>query len=535
MRDWLRSAGIYVGLPTAGIYLSLLAAMIPFQPTLAESNASPFTASYFVAADKEDTVDFSTNMATAPGSPLAIRVNKTPVSHGNYAGVEICAPTPDVNFQNVSFLLAGSEATQVLVHSQAKNTNFLNYRGTIAKNGMKFGKAVDGYVKVSIDAAQMNIAPGDAVDKIVISTNENDSKASFTIKDISIDGKLVSKSVQNGARFYPVVNGKSSGPKENLTQVVKGLPTTPATASVLNSSGAIQYFYITLLLPSKTTTGYPTNEEIKNLSNVLTSTSGPNVVSGEGTITKIDAKHGYFFLNTGDTVSFTTNPSNHTFSAQIFTNGTNPNSSMWPDNGQCITNVNAANQPIQGAGRGATFAEITLNVDTNYLLGDSADISEVNGVNAIYKITFPPLPAHAATTNYNAFFCTSNYLFAKNQVYKGSAFQKGQFIPVQSIQNRPGSSFTGDATAPLLPVSPAETVPKGTVYTHGTPGVYPFGCDLCTTSSKPGCPPYSSIVGEKFAICQLIRPVANYGGNLTIELVTFPYPAPTSEPLVRLE
>ena len=519
MRHWLKNAGIF-----ARVYLVLTAVAFSFQPALANSADSPFVASYFQAAEKENTPDFNTNMVTAPGSPLSIRVNKDPVTKGNYAGVEITTPIPDTNFQNVSFLLTGAETTQVIVHSQARDSRILTFKGIAASAGMKTGKTEGSYRRVSLDAAQFGIAPGDAVDKIVISTNENVSQSSFTIKDVRIDGKLVNKSVQTGALFYPVVNGKPSGPKAGFAQLVQGLPTTAMTVSLLNSTGAQQYFYINVLRPSKTTPGYPTSEEVKNLNSVQTTVTGPNTQSGEGSITAVTPRHGYFFLNQGDTVSFTTSPANLTFSAQIFTNGTNPNSSVWPDSSQCITNVNAANQPVQGAGRGATFAEFTINGDTTYLLPDAADISEVNGVNAIYKITFPTVPNHAASTNYPDFFCTSNYLFSRKTVAYGVIFAKGQYIPVQSIQNRPGTNFTGDASATLSPISPAINVPGGTPYFHGTVGVYPFGCDLCTGSSVPGCPPYPTTSPQKYAICQVARPVANLGGVMQIELKTFPYP-----------
>jgi hypothetical protein len=271
---------------------------------------------------------------------------------------------------------------------------------------------------------------------------------------------------------------------------------------------------------------------VQTFTSVQTTVSGPNQSSSpstEGVITQIDSTHGYFYLNQGDSVLLTTSPNNLTFSAQIFTNGTSPTSTVWPDSSQCITNVSSSNQPIQGVGVGATFAEFTLNGDPTYIFPDTVDISEVNGVNARYKITLPTIPPHAGTTNYPNFFCCSSYLFAHHSDTQWGKFSKGQYIPVQSIENRPGLVFpyTSDSTSVLVPISPAIARVNGATYAHGTVGVYPFGCDLCTSSSVPGCTPsslYGSNYPQRKTICQLSRPIPNLGGTVTIQLKAFPYP-----------
>ena len=80
---------------------------------------------------------------------------------------------------------------------------------------MKSGKASDGYRLVTLDASKFGISIGDALDQIVISTDQSSSQPSFMVKDIRVDGTSVSKSLESGTQYFPVVNGISSG----LTQL----------------------------------------------------------------------------------------------------------------------------------------------------------------------------------------------------------------------------------------------------------------------------------------------------------------------------
>lgn len=319
---------------------------------------------------------------------------------------------------------------------------------------------------------------------------------------------------------------------------IDGLPTNPTTVSVKNDTQSQAYFYINLTPPSQTTPSYPKAEEISDLSNVSSMVTGPNTSSGEGTITKINSLNGYFFLNAGDTVSFATTPNNGTFSAQIFTNGTNPSMSSFPCDQQCVGGVDSRGKPLKRQGRGATFAEFTINCDPDYLLPDTVDISEVNGVNALYKVTLPPISKHASSTHYPQFFCCSSYLFTKRTLTQWGTFASGQYIPVPSIANNPGPlfPFIGDGNGKLYPISPAKSAGSRRSYSRGTVGVYPFGCDQCVRIVKPGCgtkSDYGATRPQYHQICQISRPVPNIGGNINVELRTFPYPPVSSQDMYR--
>lgn len=290
----------------------------------------------------------------------------------------------------------------------------------------------------------------------------------------------------------------------------QGLPSQFTSISLTNGTLNQQYFYITLTPVSGTVTSYPTNEEITNI-NQITFT-GTSLSPGEGVINSYNGStlQGYFFLNSGTTVTYTPNL---TFSAQIYTNGTAGN-----NNSLCITNGS------QGSGIGATLAEVTLNVDSQYLGGETVDISEVNGVNSLWEMTLPLPSGNLAKTppsgSYPAFFCSSALLFpAKTTVKSWGTFSAGQYIPVPIIINRPGKApiFSGDANG-SLPFNAG----KGTV------GVYPFGCDLCTSRSTPGCTatyPAANLVQQSKPVCQVMRS-AQYqtGGTVAIKLKSFPYP-----------
>lgn len=510
--------------------LSLIAAAGLTQQAFAKAQVgNTFVARCFVASEQEKNTDFSAGLVTASGSPLSVKVNNSHLPRGSYAGIELKSNGGDTNFQNISFMLSGATSTQVIVHTKARGSRDFIFKGVPASIGLKDKSAAPGFKQISLDANQLGIAAGDLVDRIVLSTDERVPQSSFTVKNIEVDGRPAAKSVEESAAFYLVQNGSPSGPKGNFGQV-QALPSNPMVVTVKNSSGAMQTFFINILLPSDTTPSYPKNIELKNLNKISTTVSGPNVTAGEGVITSLTTKNGYFFLNNGDTVTLTTNPNNLTFSAQIFVNGTSSMATGGVNNYQCYTNVKppVTGSPVQGKGQGATFAEFTIN-GVSPLSPDTADISAVNGVNAIWKMSFPTVPPQANSVNYPNFFCCSDYLWAKKGTAYGSTFAKLQYIPVQSIINRPGSAppYSGDSTSPLSPLFPVSFASTGSdTYSTGTVGVYPFGCTTCTGLGG-ACPPtgngYSGAVVQPENICQVSRPTPNLGGTLAIELKTFPY------------
>ncbi len=318
---------------------------------------------------------------------------------------------------------------------------------------------------------------------------------------------------QSGGGTPVDIGGATQDSTATRPKQVVGLPPKNTTMSVTNGTGQKQWFYITLTPPSLTTPSYPQSEEVWNLGQVVFT---GNFAAGEGVITPTNgpmgsATQGHFFLNAGNTANYAPTL---TFSANIYVNGT-----AGTDNSQCITDV------TQGAGIGATFAEVTLNVDGKYLGGEVVDISEVNGVNALWEMSLPlpsgNLSMAPPSGNYPYFFSTSGYLFpSQTTVPNWGTFGAGQLIPVESIANNPGASptFSGDRNA---------TLPYGAG--TGTVGVYPFGCDNCTSRAVPGCPsgnyPAANLVEQTEAICQVYR-AAQYqvGGNIGITLKQFPYP-----------
>jgi len=102
--------------------------------------------------------------------------------------------------------------------------------------------------------------------------------------------------------------------------------------------------------------------------------------------------------------------------------------------------------PTNAVPAGATFVEVNLNNS----VFDTVNISEVNGVTALWKVELP-----GRWTN------------------KSFSDPQGNLIPVGHIANNPGSgpTFFGD---------------------YGNPGVYPFGCTDCASRlynqiPKAGC------------------------------------------------
>ena len=271
---------------------------------------------------------------------------------------------------------------------------------------------------------------------------------------------------------------------------------------------------------------------------ILTGTFDPNdegiVHSCNPDAVEPDPKtlQGYFYLNPNNTASYAPTL---TFSANFYVNGNDGQNTdgLLPKNGTCITNVD-----VQGAGLGVTMAEVTLNVPTDgIILGDEAvDISEVNGVNAIWEISLPlpALPLNPPNDNYPQYFSTAGYWGGtpgathddgvKTQTTWGK-FGYQQLIPVPLISNNPGDAypFSGDSTAELQ-----WGIGLGNV------GVYPFGCDNCDSRALPGCTdqtnsyPLAINVQMPTKICTLFRDKTyQWGGNVGITLVKFPFPAQT--------
>lgn len=286
------------------------------------------------------------------------------------------------------------------------------------------------------------------------------------------------------------------------------LPTTFTTFSITNGTTIKQYFYLGLTpVP-----GYPAGEQITNINQVqLTGNFAP----GEGVITPYNGSstEGWFYLNKLNTASCAPGM---TISARVFTNGT-----AGTNDSQCFS----GNLPQYGC-IGPTYAEFTLNVDSTYLGDETVDISEVNGCNALWSISLPLPQGNLAQSppngSYPQFFSTVGYQFpATTTVPTWGTFNSGQLVPVNYIANNPGASpvYSGDRNSVL---------PYG--IGNGNVGVYPNGCDQCTSRVSPGCttasyPPASQVV-QTLPICQVMR---NYqyqnGGNVGITLKQFPFPA----------
>lgn len=292
--------------------------------------------------------------------------------------------------------------------------------------------------------------------------------------------------------------------RANLAKAkLTGLPESATMFQLTNGTDTQVYFWMVLTPVSGSTPDYPADEEITDINDVYLIGA---TATGEGQIKSFNGSTlvGYFWLNPGTTVVCAPNK---TFSVQIYTNG-----SPGEDDSLCCTPY------------GVTLVELTINVDGAYLGGETVDISEVNGVNAIYSIDLPLPPGDLAQTPpdgfYPFFFCCSSYLFpAATTVPIWGSFGAGMYIPVSSIINNPGPPpFNGDRYG-VLPYG------AGT----GNVGVYPYGCDLCTGRNLPGCAsidyPPADTVAQTQSICQVQRG-AQYqiGGIVNILLVQCPYP-----------
>jgi hypothetical protein len=191
-------------------------------------------------------------------------------------------------------------------------------------------------------------------------------------------------------------------------------------------------------------------------------TIGPNSLTIAGTDMPITLQHPpncygpvnnaiwYFMLGpkqTAQLTNYAANPAHFALWVPVDSSldGQNP-STCWFSN-SCFSYPFTAGSPSTAVPAGATFVE--FNVRNNSF--DTVDISEVNGVNAAWRVGFP-----TGWTN-------SAYLS-----------QSAQLIPVGEIKNDPGASpnFYGD---------------------YGNPGVYPFGCTNCASrynnTSVPNHPP----------------------------------------------
>ena len=318
------------------------------------------------------------------------------------------------------------------------------------------------------------------------------------------------------------------------TKTVPTFSTTPTKLSLKNGTDQRQCIYITLTPPSLNPfiNNFPTSLEVSNLNQViLTGTFDPNdegiVHSCNPDAVEPDPKtlQGYFYLNPNNTASYAPTL---TFSANFYVNGNDGQNTdgLLPKNGTCITNVD-----VQGAGLGVTMAEVTLNIPTDgAILGlEAVDISEVNGVNALWEIALPiPEGGNLATSpptgQYPCFFNTANYVFpVETTIPNWGTFQIGQSIPVPLIANDPGPAptFSGDRNATLL-----YNLGPGNV------GVFPFGCDNCISRAKPGCVeatyPEVNLVQMPTNICTVFRSHQwQVGGTVAIKLKQFPYPTQT--------
>jgi hypothetical protein len=158
-------------------------------------------------------------------------------------------------------------------------------------------------------------------------------------------------------------------------------------------------------------------------------------------VPNVGAPYYYFYLHKGQTARFNgydVNP----LSSQVGLYCPADSSSS----GQDPTNPNIVNQCTSTTG--ATFVEFSLAATAS----DNCDISEVNGVNAIWSIDLP-----------NGGWITGAWAAPNNQ--GGSSI-----LQVPHVQNHPGTypNFYGD---------------------YGNPGVYPFGCSNCVSRySNPTAP-----------------------------------------------
>ena len=470
------------------------------------SSSLLFVATPFVACDKPHNGELQSVVVTAKGSPFAIKATHDAHARGMYAGVIIEPTAAFSNLQSVSFAASQPESIRVTVHSQMQGKTAFNYTWAPASIGARNDGDGQGTKHIVLDGNQLHVNPQSLVDRIVISTVGVDNDASTVISDLAVNGQPVTKMLAKGTRFYRVIAGHCAGPIGGPPLKSGSLPTTFTTMSLTNSTSKKRYFFMTLTPPSP----YPAGEAYNNVNNVSFTVSGPNHVSGsnEGEIAVFPGTHkltGFFYLNANDTVSFSPNL---TFSASFFVNGTNKSTHGGLSDCDCITGVHEGTL-YEGPGIGATFAEVTLNVDSAHLGQETVDISEVNGVNSLWSMSLP-LPANPSTS-YPQYFDSDNYVFCSATSTPWGSFSQGQLIPVPSIANSPGKyPFTGDRTATL---SYCTCPPGGTgpMVCTGNIGVYPIGCDNCVSRSKPGCPNCPALLSSACCLSQRFESRADFG------------------------
>jgi len=157
-------------------------------------------------------------------------------------------------------------------------------------------------------------------------------------------------------------------------------------------------------------------------------------------VPNVGAPYYYFYLKKRQTARFSSYDVNQLASQVALYCPADSSSS-----GQDPTNPNIVNQCTSTTG--ATFVEFSLSATAS----DNCDISEVNGVNAIWSIDLP-----------NGGWIT------------GAWASPSGIIQVPRVENHPGASptFYGD---------------------YGNPGVYPFGCSNCVSRynnpTAPASPP----------------------------------------------
>jgi len=429
-----------------------------------------FTAVPFTASGSPDSGDLNANVVSDQGTSFAILSNPNRSTLSSYAGVLITPSHARVvtGFQNVSFLLKGSSTTQVTVHSAPPGHGSFNYSWVPSSKGMDSDQsASDGYQKVSIDARQLGLSAGSRIDRLVITSDPYSQQPSFLVKDLRVNGAQVETSISSGTKFFKVASNSATGPL-GPAHIVKSASNV-TTVSFKNRTGSTVTCFITL-------TPAPA-EPSASISNI-------NQISSSVSITGYDSNplHGTFTLGSEATATFAPMSGGpQLFSANMYVG----------DQSECTPPY------------GETFAEFTLNVDGNPLTEETVDISEVNGVNALYDIDLTPTSVYACE------WSNSDYLQ-----------QNGQYIQIKRIQNTPGAApnFEGDINSI---------------------GVYPFGCTNCVNrAGAPVCLTYPS--GDtgcdtndgQHNLCQANRVYQTtapppsqscLGGVVAITLLQFPY------------
>jgi hypothetical protein len=404
--------------------------------------AAQFSASPFVASDRPGTTDFQSSLVSEPGSPFSVSVNTFPVHNGTYAGV-LVTPTRRVTsgFQNLSFLLKGSETTTVTVHFRKPRRSSFAFSSLPAKQGhLSDSSEKNAYRRVSFDATQFGIPTGSQIDKIVISPDTSKGGGTFLVNDIHVNGMPATKEVKNGTLFYKVVDNLSKGPLEGLTRFHR-FHSALGTTSMTLTNGTTST--ITVFMTSFPGFG-------------SSYTSGANVPLSGVTISQDpnNSAIGYFTLNPNQTTTYSAglDLDVNIYCAIDSTNPTN--------DAQCLGSI------------GATFAEVNINNGGQEVV----DISEVNGVNAQMQITLPH-GSYGACTWSNGDYST------------GGTIPNGgdQQIPITTILNQPGPgpNYYGDYGNPgVYPFGCDNCISRYNL----SPPVFAAGCSSVTyPSSDVGC------------------------------------------------